>query len=82
VLYSNAGVAKKAFHDTATFRIAVDDPFFLYRNRSQTNQPYLASQSIFVSNSRYCTMSFTYSFGQTTAHMRRNERMPDEAKRM
>lgn len=81
-LYSNAGVSKKVFHDTTTIRMAVDDPFFIYRNRSQTNQANLSSQSLFVSNSRYCTMSVSYNFGQTSARTRRNERLPDEAKRM
>ncbi|GAA4464368.1 outer membrane beta-barrel family protein [Nemorincola caseinilytica] len=81
-LYTNFGISKKAFHDTTTIKVSIDDPFYVYRSGNDDKQPGLSNSARLLSNSRYCTMAVTYNFGRKTARTRRNENQPEEARRM
>lgn len=81
-LYTNFGISKKLFHDTTTVKVAVDDPFYVYRSGNDDEQPGLTNTARLLSNSRYCTMSVTYNFGQNTNRARRQHNEAEEIRRL
>jgi iron complex outermembrane recepter protein len=82
-IYMSMGVSCKAFHDTTTINVSVDDPFYVYRSGDESVQPGLYNRGYLRPNSRYCTMAVTYSFGRNAERRAaRNERLPEEARRM
>ncbi len=81
-LYTNFAVSHKWLRDTLNVKLAVDDPFYVYKTVAEYAQPGLYSQTSLQPNSRTATLSFAYSFGKAQENSRRNSSMPDEAGRL
>ncbi len=81
VFYSNIGMSRKVLHDKGVLKLSVDDPFFLYRGGDTYAQPGYYSDNRLISNSRYVTLTFTYSFGGRAAMRERETKAPVEAGR-
>ncbi|MBC7554198.1 MAG: TonB-dependent receptor [Taibaiella sp.] len=82
-LFLSFGALRKWWHDTLTAKLATDDPFYSYRNASESAQPGLYSRSTLKPNSRTATLSLTWSFGaRAENNTARESNGPEEVKRL
>ncbi len=82
-LFMNFGASHKWWHEKLTGRLAVDDPFYIYRNAYESTQPGLYNHSIMKSNSRGATISLTWNFGAKTENNATHDgKGPEEVKRL
>ncbi len=82
-MFMNFGASRKWWHETLTVKLAVDDPFYIYRNAYESTQPGLYSNSQLRPNSRIATLSVSWNFGTKAANNSTHDsKSPEEVNRL